>query len=298
MSKLPYMQFYPSDWLTDPSLRAVTPAAKGLWIDMLCLMWTSPVRGELRFIPDVVPALPQLSRELRVGVKLASRLLSELESAGVLSRTSDGAFCSRRMLRDEELRRKRTAAGHQGGNPVLVKQKVNQPVKQIPDVLQSHISESESDKGHCPTLASPSSAQTSEREPLPSVDLPTESPHIAELLDAATNELIATWNGLRGVRPHSRNWLSALQRATLEGWLFGPRKLDWHAVLELFPLKAFPPGVEGVFQPTLGWLMQDEHAWDVLEGKYDFVPGQKAAPAAASRTRPRLGELQGQGGGT
>lgn len=295
MSKLPYMQFYPSDWLNDPALRAVSHTAKGVWIDMLCLMWISPERGALRFISGRNPEPNMIAKALGLRPIRYAKVFTELLDSGVLSVTDDGAIVSRRMLRDEELRRKRTAAGQQGGNPNLVKQKVNQPVKQIPDVRQSHISESESDKGQCPSLASPSSARESEPNP-PSVDLPTESPDLAELLDATTNELIVTWNGLRGVLPYRRRVLGFSERATLERWLIGSDRLDWRAVLEKFPLRAFPPGLDGGWQPSLGWLLKADNAWKVLEGEYDFTPGAKPQPTAAPRRRVRLGDSVPEGG--
>lgn len=49
--KLPSMQFYTGDWLKDPSIRRLSPAARGLWFDMLCFMWESPRRGFLDGFP-------------------------------------------------------------------------------------------------------------------------------------------------------------------------------------------------------------------------------------------------------
>jgi hypothetical protein len=36
--KLPAFQFYPGDWRKDPNLCRCSHAAKGVWIDMICLM--------------------------------------------------------------------------------------------------------------------------------------------------------------------------------------------------------------------------------------------------------------------
>ncbi len=43
--KLPSFQFYPGDWMKDPSLRSVSLEARGLWMDMLCLLFESVRRG-------------------------------------------------------------------------------------------------------------------------------------------------------------------------------------------------------------------------------------------------------------
>ncbi len=43
--KLPSFQFYPGDWMKDPALRSVSLEARGLWMDMLCLLFESVRRG-------------------------------------------------------------------------------------------------------------------------------------------------------------------------------------------------------------------------------------------------------------
>ncbi len=45
MGKLPFMQFYPADWIRDT--RQLKPAVRGYWIDLLCAMWNSPTRGQI-----------------------------------------------------------------------------------------------------------------------------------------------------------------------------------------------------------------------------------------------------------
>ena len=41
--KLPYMQFYPGDWIQDT--RCLSSAAKGVWIDVICHLWKCSTRG-------------------------------------------------------------------------------------------------------------------------------------------------------------------------------------------------------------------------------------------------------------
>jgi hypothetical protein len=45
MAKAPSFQFYPSDYIRDT--RALSPLARGVWMDMLCFMWYAPERGIL-----------------------------------------------------------------------------------------------------------------------------------------------------------------------------------------------------------------------------------------------------------
>ena len=47
MPKQPWIKFWPADWLADPAVRACSFAARGLWIDMLCIMHESPRKGYL-----------------------------------------------------------------------------------------------------------------------------------------------------------------------------------------------------------------------------------------------------------
>jgi len=95
----PWFKFYPSDWRSEPSLRAVSMAARALWIEMLCLMHEAEPRGHLllngRPMTDA-----QLAALAGVPVTTAQELLGELETAGTFSRTRAGVIYSRRMRAD------------------------------------------------------------------------------------------------------------------------------------------------------------------------------------------------------
>lgn len=108
------MPFYVGDWLKAPDIRALTPAAKGLWIDMLCFMWESPERGVLKLGNKVIDRelLARMSGFARV---LLDPLLDELLELGVYSVREDGAIFSRKMVKDEEIRQIRVNSGQKGG---------------------------------------------------------------------------------------------------------------------------------------------------------------------------------------
>jgi hypothetical protein len=103
MGKLPAFLFYPADWLTEPNLRRCSHAAKGVWIDLLCIMFQSETRGVLCSgdqpwgDEDIAAAVGGDTVEV-----LAH--LNELLSKGVAHRREDGAVYSRRMVRDEQER--------------------------------------------------------------------------------------------------------------------------------------------------------------------------------------------------
>lgn len=132
MSKLPAIQFYVGDWLKDPAVRACSFAARGLWMDMLCLMWESPRRGYLEYRNGQPITAEVLNHMVGGEVKQISTLLQEMDNLGVYSKTEEGVIFCRRMVRDEELRIVRSKAGSLGGNPLLRKPQnlLNQEVNQ------------------------------------------------------------------------------------------------------------------------------------------------------------------------
>lgn len=103
MGKLPGFIFYPGDWMKDPELRSVSSEARGLWIDMLCLMFESKRRGylELRYGGVTAESLARMTGNLEARVII---WLEELESKGVFSRDEQGVIFCRKMVRDQEFR--------------------------------------------------------------------------------------------------------------------------------------------------------------------------------------------------
>jgi len=149
--KRPSFQFYPSDWLRDTALRSCSIGARGLWIDMLCFMHEGYPYGHLKVKNKVIlPA--NLSRMVGEALEVVEGWLDELLSAGVCEVDSDGAFFSKRMVKDENIRLARAAGGIKGGNPNLKKSKVN---------LDSNLNQENKDKQNTtPSSSSSSSLNT------------------------------------------------------------------------------------------------------------------------------------------
>ena len=114
----PWMKFYPSDWRADPALRMCSIGARGLWMEMLCLMHEAEPYGSLRVNGKPV-ADRQLAMLSGVGHDQVADLVAELEEAGVLSRDADGVVVSRRMQRDKAKAESDKSNGKRGGNPGL-----------------------------------------------------------------------------------------------------------------------------------------------------------------------------------
>ena len=117
--KRPAFMFYPGDWQRDIALRSCSLAARGLWIEMMCVMHQGEPYGHLGLNGKTIDDA-QLARMLGVEPGELTRLLKELEAAGVFSRDATKRIYSRRMVKDEALREKRAAAGALGGNPQLL----------------------------------------------------------------------------------------------------------------------------------------------------------------------------------
>lgn len=101
MSAQPWMKFYPRDWRGDQALRVVSLAARGLWMEMLCIMHEASPRGHL-----TIGAKPltddTLARAIGAEPSQVRALLDELGDAGVFDRSRNGVILSRRMIADDK----------------------------------------------------------------------------------------------------------------------------------------------------------------------------------------------------
>lgn len=123
----PWMKFYPADWRSDPALRMCSMAARGLWMEMLCVMHEAEPYGHLlvkgRPVADV-----DLARMAGITLKECRKSLATLELHGVYSVSENGTIYSRRMVEDHAKALRDKENGKAGGNPVL-KQGDNPPDK-------------------------------------------------------------------------------------------------------------------------------------------------------------------------
>lgn len=119
MAKLPSFQFYPGDWLKDANLRRCTHAAKGVWIDILCLMFEADERGVLS-TNGVAWSDEDIACAIGGDTATTVGAIQELTFKGVAKRRANGALYSKRMVADENKRKLCSAAGKKGGgNPNL-----------------------------------------------------------------------------------------------------------------------------------------------------------------------------------
>lgn len=115
------MKFRPAEWRSNLKLRGCTPAARCLWIEMMCLMHEAEPYGHL--LVDGQPPTPtELGEVASVGPAWQiPYLLDMLEAAGLFSRTAEDVIYSPLMVREERRRQVARRNGKAGGNPKLRK---------------------------------------------------------------------------------------------------------------------------------------------------------------------------------
>ncbi len=123
-----YTKWFWNDWKGDSGVQASSLAARGLWHEMLGIMFRS--EGYLRINGRALTDA-QLARMVGADVEEVTTLIAELEANRVFSRERSRAatIYSRRIRRDHEKRAKAVANGKLGGNPTLRKPKeISEPV--------------------------------------------------------------------------------------------------------------------------------------------------------------------------
>lgn len=111
--KYPWFKLFTRDWLSSVQVRKCSIAARGAWIDLLCLI---RMAGGGRLVPDspagwTDEALAQLLSGDQAEALAAVR---ELRAKRVLSFDDDGALVSERAVRDSEVSAVRAESGRRG----------------------------------------------------------------------------------------------------------------------------------------------------------------------------------------
>lgn len=129
-AKKPYVKFYGRDWLGDSQLRMCSPAEKGVWIDLLCLMMGGDPYGHLAV--NGVPICDEnVARVIGVDVQTYRDHLAKLESLGIPSRTSKGVLYSRRLVFEYQRFAAGSKYGKRGGNPALLNPREDKDTESI-----------------------------------------------------------------------------------------------------------------------------------------------------------------------
>lgn len=120
----PWVKFYTSDWRSDPALKMCSMAARGLWIEMICLMHEATPYGHLLVNGQPITDA-QLATLVGTSAEQITAMLGELDAAGVFSRTRSGFIYSRKLTRMAKKAATARNNGRKGGNPNLRNEKDN-----------------------------------------------------------------------------------------------------------------------------------------------------------------------------
>jgi len=112
--KLPALHFYPGDWYKDPGVMALNSVERGVWFQMLLLMFESKRRGYLELADKKYPE-KEMASLFKISEPKLQKIIVKLISfdVGSLEKNTQILY-SRRMVRDEEKRQLLIKAGSKG----------------------------------------------------------------------------------------------------------------------------------------------------------------------------------------
>lgn len=279
MGSLPFFQLYPADYLRDT--RVLSCAAKGGWMDALCMLHGSSTRGTM--------TLPVIgwARVFGASVDQAEAIITEIEMMRVadVTRASNGdvTLSCRRMLR-ERITREQTRLRVQrhrsnmtcnaGGNASETHNKLETRNQNISDTSY-------------PPSSSPSS--TSDAPGLLCIDQGDQAPRNDPVPFA---EIVALYNELCPSMPRARisdDRKKSIRARWLECQKANEEPLAWfRSLFTKAEASDFLSGRKTAngshWRCSLDWLMGPKNAPKVMEGNYENRGGPDlSTPGAAWR---------------
>lgn len=167
------MTWFWSDWLGDQAVRRLTPAERGVWIDLIGLAAVAQPIGYVCDDRGTPLTDSEIARVTNAGsAEEVAKLIAGILEKGAASRDRTGRIYNRRMVRDAELRRKRSEAGKLGGEATAL--------KYFPDVLRQkilpqHVPRHRRTRPSNPKNADSSSVAARETQAVENVEKPQEA---------------------------------------------------------------------------------------------------------------------------
>jgi hypothetical protein len=116
------MNWYWSDWLGDQAVRRLTPAERGVWIDLLALMAAAAPTGYLCDEKGRQLTHEEIARVTNAGSPVeVAELIKGILDKGAASRDRTGRLFNRRMVRDAAMAAKKQRNGRLGGDATRLK---------------------------------------------------------------------------------------------------------------------------------------------------------------------------------
>lgn len=140
--KLPAMPFYYGDWKKDIGIQSLDFFDRGVWFELLGLMWESEERGVL-ILNGKPMTIEIIARVVGLDKQIFKQSYERILASGVCSIREDGAIFNRRMYREHQISQVRTEVGKLGGNPNLLGNLVNQKPNQTSEYENANENEIE-----------------------------------------------------------------------------------------------------------------------------------------------------------
>lgn len=289
--KLPSMQYYPNDWRSDAGVQSLDYFTRGVWHEILCIMHVSDTRGRLTLNNNKMP-IEALAMALGLSIQITESAVNKILEYGVASLDDEGVVYCRRMVRDEQIRLKRKAAGAMGGNPNFKtgqrnpyynpknlpknqnSQKITPPITSHKQKITKHITNDIDGKDNLEhkQKISPSSSSS----------VFTSTPNcVAEKISAGAHtpypELLEAYNRNRGALPEAKSLTKGRMQKMLVRWKEQPDIGYWTEVFK----KAGRSQIM-VKWASFNWIVENgENHIKIVEGNYDNSRDNKSAPQAA-----------------
>ena len=282
-----WSKFWWRDHQGDAALRACSLAARGYWMELLCVAHEAEKVGHV-LINGKMPSGRQLAAIAGCTEREAKKLEAELEESGVFSRLPDGTIYSRRMVKD--------ADAAEAGREHIAKRwngaKTPDPPNRVPirgpssQPSSKPTSQAYRPPGRDPIFPPDPPYQEAEEEPEEEVskssNLPSSSPVLARVAAACETPPPGTY----GAEPEQKPASNAMQLAT--------QTIVGRVARKLESSGKTPPGkraqltvVQQIDQTLRGPVLDD----DVLVG--EILPFRRG-PVEAERTpEQQYAELMG-----
>ena len=258
--KRPSFQFYPGDWRRDSALQSCSLVARGMWIEVMCVMHECIPYGKLS-VNGQPMTIEQLARIVGESATVTRRIMDELEHAGVFSRDDQGVVFSRRMVKDGHISDVRSAAGKLGGNPDLLKQNDKQ-----------NASKTQANAEQSPTPSSSASSSSSKAKSTTGTADAGAGQGATKAENCPQAQIIALYHELLPELPPAREWPEANAAQLRARWRSTPERqsLDWWRKFFGYVHESdFLMGRKTDFQASLGWLVKASNFAKVVNGNYE-----------------------------
>ena len=134
--------FYPGDWRKDPAVQSLDYESRGVWFELICIMWECPERGRL-LLENRAMTTTEISHILGLSVGKTEEVLTNLLSKGVAKKDPEtGVIYCKRITDEQHIKKVRAIAGSIGGS----KKQANIKQSTESEYVNENDNESENDK--------------------------------------------------------------------------------------------------------------------------------------------------------